>query len=62
MPIDFYAMKLSPPCRAVMMAAKQLNIDLNFKTVDLSEGQQLAPEYIKVNQLPIELDSILISS
>ena len=48
MPIDLYSMRLSAPCRAVLMTAKQLNIDLNVKNVDLSEKEQLKPEYLKV--------------
>ena len=48
MSIDFYAMHLSPPCRAVMMTAKELNIDLNFKKTDLNEGQHMTEEFLKV--------------
>jgi len=49
MPIDIYSMRLSPPCRAVLMAGRELNIDLNVKTLDLSEGEQLTPEFLKLN-------------
>ena len=48
MPIDLYLMKLSPPCRAVLMTTRQLNIDVNEKNLDLSEGQHMTPEYLKV--------------
>ena len=48
MPIDIYSLRYSPPCRAVLMTAKQLNIDLNVKTVDLSQGQHLTEDYLKV--------------
>lgn len=48
MPIDLYSMRLSPPCRAVLMTGRQLNIDLNVKNVDLSEGEQMKPEFLKV--------------
>ena len=51
MSINFYALRLSPPCRAVMMTAKQLNIDLNFIKTDLSEGQHMTEEYLKVKIL-----------
>ncbi|XP_054165849.1 uncharacterized protein LOC128963372 [Oppia nitens] len=49
MPIDIYYIKYSPPCRAVHMVAKQLNIDLNFKIVDLSEGEHLKEDFLKLN-------------
>ncbi|CAG2170514.1 unnamed protein product [Oppiella nova] len=49
MPINIYSIRYSPPCRAVLMTAKQLNIDLNVKTVDLSQGQHLAEDYLKMN-------------
>ena len=48
MPIDIYMIKYSPPSRAVQMTAKALNIDLNVKTIDLSEGQHMTEEYLKV--------------
>ena len=48
MTIDIYSMRLSPPGRAVLMTAKQLNIDLNIKNTDLGEGDHLKPEYLKV--------------
>jgi glutathione S-transferase len=38
MPIDLYFVPPSPPCRAVIMAAKHLNIELNPKFVDLMKG------------------------
>ena len=56
MPIDMYSFRMSGFCRAVLMVAKQLNIDLNEKTVDLMEGDQLKPEYLKV--LNISLNQI----
>ncbi|CAG2170515.1 unnamed protein product [Oppiella nova] len=49
MPIDIYSLRYSPPCRAVLMTAKHLNIDLNIKTVDLSQSQHLAEDYLKIN-------------
>jgi len=49
MTIDLYFMSLSPPCRAVIMVAKQLNIDLNLKTLNLRNGEHLTPEFLKIN-------------
>ena len=60
MSIDFYAMRLSPPCRAVIMTAKELNIDLNLINTDLSEGQHMTEEFLKVKILT-KLKNPLIS-
>jgi glutathione S-transferase len=49
MTIDLYLMRLSPPCRAVQMVAKQLNIDLNLKQLNLRNGEHLTPEFLKIN-------------
>ena len=38
MAIDLYFVDVSPPCRAVMMTARHLNIKLNHKIVDLIKG------------------------
>ncbi|CAG2110001.1 unnamed protein product, partial [Medioppia subpectinata] len=51
MPIDIYSIRYSPPCRAVLMTAKHLNIDLNVITVNLSEGQNLKEDYLKINPM-----------
>ncbi len=48
MTIDLYLTRLSPPCRAVLMVAKHLNIDLNLKPIDVRNGENLTPEYLKV--------------
>ena len=49
MPIDLYYYQLSPPCRAVLMTARHLNLDVNIKQVDLRKLEHLTPEYLKVN-------------
>lgn len=48
MPIDFYYVPGSAPCRAVLLAAKAVGIELNLHHVDLMKGEQLAPEFVKV--------------
>ncbi len=48
MTIDLYLMRLFPQCRAVQMVAKQLNIDLNLKQLNLRKGEHLTPEFLKV--------------
>ncbi|XP_075975919.1 glutathione S-transferase 1-1-like [Anticarsia gemmatalis] len=49
MPIDLYYVPGSAPCRAVLLTAKALNLNLNLKLVDLHHGDHLKPEYIKLN-------------
>lgn len=47
--MDFYYLPPSPPCRAVEMAAKAVGVTLNKKIVDLMAGQQMDPEFLKLN-------------
>lgn len=49
MPIDLYYMSLSAPCRAVLLTAKMVGVEVNLKTVNLMEGEQMKPEFIKIN-------------
>ncbi|CAG2103858.1 unnamed protein product, partial [Medioppia subpectinata] len=49
MVIDLYFVGPSPPCRAVMMAAKHLNIKLNPNFVDLMKGEQKEEWFLKLN-------------
>lgn len=46
--IDFYYFPPSPPCRSVMLLARTLGIELNLKLVNVLEGEQMNPEYLKV--------------
>lgn len=39
----------SAPCRAVNMTAKALGLELNKKELNLLAGEQLKPEFIKIN-------------
>lgn len=48
MPIDFYQLPGSPPCRAVALTAAALDIEMNFKQVNLMNGEHLKPEFLKV--------------
>lgn len=47
--MDLYYMDESTPCRAVMMTAKCIGIDLNLKYVDLEHNEQMNPEFLKIN-------------
>jgi len=49
MSIDFYYMLPSPPCRAVMMAAKHFNVDLNMIVINLAKGEQNEEWFKKIN-------------
>jgi len=49
MAIDLYYMPMSAPCRSVIMVAKELNITLNLKVVDLMKGEHLEEAYVKIN-------------
>lgn len=49
MPIDFYHIPLSAPCRAVLLTARQLGVELNMKHIDLLKGEQLTPHFLSIN-------------
>ena len=49
MGIDIYGILPSPPCRAVFIVAKALGLDYNLKAVDLLNGEQMKPEFLKLN-------------
>lgn len=44
-----YTFNLSPPCRAVDLCANALGIDLERKVINLLTGDQLKPEFLKIN-------------
>ena len=48
MPIDLYYNRMSGPSRAVWMTARELNIDIKLKHLDLMAKEQMKPEFIKV--------------
>ncbi|KAJ8929946.1 hypothetical protein NQ314_017311 [Rhamnusium bicolor] len=45
--IDF----ASPPCRAVLLAAKAINVELDLVELDLLKLEHLKPEFVKLNPL-----------
>jgi len=49
MAIDLYHMDLSAPCRSVRLTAKMVGVELNLKVINLMVGEQMAPEFIKIN-------------
>lgn len=49
MPLDLYVMPASPPCRAVLMLVRELDIDVNVKNIDLLKGEQNSQEFLTVS-------------
>ncbi|XP_017795363.1 PREDICTED: glutathione S-transferase 1-like [Habropoda laboriosa] len=49
MPIDFYYFAASPPCRMVILLAKAIGVHLNLKTVNVLKGDQMKPDFLKLN-------------
>uniref|UniRef100_A0A1Y9HAQ4 glutathione transferase n=1 Tax=Anopheles farauti TaxID=69004 RepID=A0A1Y9HAQ4_9DIPT len=44
-----YTIHLSPPCRAVELTARALGLEFEHKIVNLLAGDQLNPEFLKLN-------------
>lgn len=49
MPKDFYWMPLSAPCRAGLLTAKAVGVELNLKEINLMAGEQMKPEFVAIN-------------
>lgn len=52
MPILHY-IPPSPPCRAVLLVGRLLNIDFDLQLVDVLKGDHLKPEFIEVNVIKL---------
>lgn len=50
MPV-LYFLPPSPPCRAVMMVGRMINVNFELKPVNVLEKEQLKPEFVEVNNL-----------
>jgi glutathione S-transferase len=48
MVVDFYYVPGSGPCRAAMLTARAVGVELNLKYVDLKSGEHLKPEFLAV--------------
>lgn len=46
----FYYVPLSPPCRSALLTAAALGIDFELKEVNLLEGEQYDPDFLKVSE------------
>ena len=51
MTIDFYYLPVGATCRSILMTARTLGIELNLKPTNIRAGENLTPEYLKVNLL-----------
>ncbi|XP_065157700.1 glutathione S-transferase 1-like isoform X2 [Atheta coriaria] len=49
--IDMYYFPASPPTRAVLMLARALGLMMNLKLVNIMEGEQMKPEFLKLNPM-----------
>ncbi|XP_044312947.1 glutathione S-transferase D7-like [Drosophila rhopaloa] len=47
--MDFYNMPGAPASRAIQMIAKAVGVELNSKFMNTMEGDQLKPEFVKIN-------------
>ncbi|KRT81940.1 Glutathione S-transferase, partial [Oryctes borbonicus] len=47
--MDLYIASMSPPCNAVLLVAKALKLNLNVKEVNLTNGDNKTPEFLKMN-------------
>lgn len=60
--IILYYMPVSPPSRAVVLVAKAINIDLDLRQIDVSRGEQMTPEFLKVTNYAIEVKFSMAST
>ncbi|KAG7175990.1 Glutathione S-transferase 1-like 1 [Homarus americanus] len=49
MPVDLYYLLMSFPCRASMLTAKAVNLEVNLKKLDIFSGEQMKPEFLALN-------------
>jgi len=46
---DLYYMPASTPSRAILMLARELEIELNLKVLDITKKENMKPEFLKIN-------------
>lgn len=57
--MQLYYFPASPPSRAVLQTIRVLELDVEIKSVDLLKGENLSPEFLKLNpmhQIPVLID------
>lgn len=53
MPIDFFYLPGSAPCRSVWLTAKAVGVELNLIETQLHQGDHMKPEFLKVCALKL---------
>ena len=53
MPLVLYQYPGSAPCRAVLMTAEHLGLEMVTRHVDLMDWEQMKPEFLAVSELLI---------
>ena len=51
--VEVWSMGLSPPCRAVLLTAKAVDVDINVNEVDLFKGKILTASWAMNHSLQI---------
>ena len=51
--VEVWSMGLSPPCRAVLLTAKAVGVDVNVNEVDLFKGKILTASWAMNHSLQI---------
>ncbi|EEB12529.1 GSTD1-5 protein, putative [Pediculus humanus corporis] len=57
--MELYYYEMSSPCRAVLLFVKELNLNPVMKKIDLLKGENLSPDYLKLNPqhtIPLIID------
>jgi len=49
MGLDVYYMPMSAPCRSVLLLAKTLGVEVTPKMTNIMAGENMTPEYVKMN-------------
>lgn len=52
MPVDFFYVPGSAPCRSVWLTAKAVGVELNLVETQLAKGEHMKPEFLKVCHIP----------
>lgn len=48
-PIVFYHFPMSPPCRAALLVARNLELDVDVKILNLMAGEHMTEDFLKIN-------------